>query len=256
MAIVVNKAGYNVKTRQILTDINFEINEGSFTAILGSNGSGKSSLVKAIVKLNELTAGYIEIDNSKQSVYSSRELAKIISYLAQTNETIDNLTVEHIVRQGTFVEMNAWGKINQESKEKIEFAINLTGLQSLRYQKISALSGGEVQRVWLALCLAQDSKYIILDEPTNHLDIKYKIEILKLVKELNQKYHKTIIVVIHDLNLACRFATDIILLKGGKAIKQGTVDSVITKANIDYAFDVEAVVETSPVTGFKQITIM
>lgn len=256
MAIEARKVSVSYGQRRILDELDCVFQEHQITVILGANGSGKSTLLRSIVNNNLKLEGNIIIDDVKKVDYSRKQLARKISYLSQMNTTVDNINVETVIKQGLFLEMNVFGALDKQNLQKVDEIINFAGLTSKRQEKINNLSGGELQRVWIALTLVQDSNYIILDEPTNHLDVKYSVEILELIKKYKQKLGKTVILVLHDINLASRIADQIILIKDGQVVASGNTEHVLCKDNIDYAYDVNSYITKCPVYDCPQVIII
>ncbi len=223
----------------ILKDLNFEIKKGDFVSILGRNGSGKSTIIKALSQQVSLKDGKVLYLNKEINKYKKKTLAQKISFLLQFNFLSEDITVKDYVIYGRVPFKGIFESVNKEDEKIVNRALRDTKLENYAKRKLSSLSGGERQRVYLAMCLAQEPDVIILDEPTNHLDLKFQFELLSLVKDINQKENVTIICVLHDLNQAIKFSNKYILLKDNKIYKKGNLKEVINKQNIKEVFDID-----------------
>lgn len=234
---------------QILKGVDIEVKNKEFIGIIGPNGSGKSTLLKCIYRNLKPSVGSILIDNKDINNFSVRETAKKIAVVSQFNNYNFDFTVEDMVLMGRsphkrFIERDTSNdyKIMRESLEKV-------GMLNYAKRNFSSLSGGEKQRIVLARALAQKTECLILDEPTNHLDIKYQLQIMNIVKELNI----TVIAAIHDLNIASMYCDKIYAMKSGKVISYGKPKDVLTKDIIKLLYDVEAIVTEDRETGILNI---
>lgn len=223
----------------IVKNINLTIPKSKITAIIGPNGCGKSTLLKA---MGDVLAyrGSITIDGKEIRSYKRKSLARILAFLPQKPEASNGLTVEQLVSYGRHPYASTFGTLSKEDYKKIHWAMEVTGLSELKSKKTDELSGGQKQRVWIALCLAQDTEIIYLDEPTTYLDIAHQLEILEILKNLNERYQKTIVMVLHDLNQASHNADHIIAMKNGHIIKVGSSHEVINKVTLKELFSIEA----------------
>jgi iron complex transport system ATP-binding protein len=237
--------GYNDNI--ILKDINVTIPKGKITILLGSNGCGKSTLLKSMARLLKPIKGEVILNGDDVFKSSSKKIAKELSILPQSPTAPDDLTIFNLVKQGRYP-YQSW--LNQWSKEDeiaVDNALKNTGIYDIKNKRISDLSGGQKQRAWIALTLAQETNIILLDEPTNHLDIKYKIEVLDLLRDLNKNSNRTIIMVLHDINLACRYADYIVAIKDGQVYNEGHPDKIITEQLIKDVFDIDSKIVPCPV---------
>ncbi|WP_027624571.1 ABC transporter ATP-binding protein [Clostridium lundense] len=231
----------------VLKDINIIIPKNKITILVGSNGCGKSTLLKTISRLLKPAEGSVFLEDSNIFEKSSKEISKKLAILTQAPEAPPDLTVFNLVKQGRYPYQTWFNQWSKEDEEMIDYALSKTGLIDIKHKKISDLSGGQRQRVWIAMALAQQTDIILLDEPTNHLDIKYKIEVLDLLKDLNKNEKRTIIIVLHDINLACRYADHIIAIKNGKVYSEGKPEEIITEKLISDVFDINSKVIPCPV---------
>lgn len=231
----------------VLEDINLKIPKNKITILVGGNGCGKSTLLKTMARLLKPISGKVFIDDVNIFEKSSIEIAKQLSILTQSPEVPPDLTVFSLVKQGRYPYQNWFRQWTKEDEKAVDYALEKTGLISMKHKNVTELSGGEKQRVWIAMILAQNTETLLLDEPTNHLDIKYKIEILDLLKKLNISENRTIIIVLHDINLACRYADNIVAIKDGKIYAEGHPKEIINEGLIKSVFDINAKIIECPV---------
>lgn len=215
------------KNRSFIENLDVNIEEGKVTTILGPNGSGKSTLLGIICGLNKISGGEVWINDKNIKKLSYKELAKEIATVHQQNSVPEDITVEELVAYGRTPYKKYYKGNDEEDNKIVEWAIEKTGLQNLRDKAVMSMSGGERQRVFIAMALAQKSNVLFLDEPTTYLDIYHQIEILELVKELNKEYNLTVVMVLHDINQAMKYSDNIIVMKNGKIIDYGKANEVI-----------------------------
>ncbi|HYE10279.1 MAG TPA: ABC transporter ATP-binding protein [Patescibacteria group bacterium] len=230
----------------VLKDINVTIPKNKVTILVGSNGCGKSTLLKTMARLLKPMSGKVVLGDMDIFQKPSKEIAKELAILTQSPDAPPDLTVFNLVKQGRYPYQSWFSQWSKEDENIVEYALEKTGLSDIRDKKLSELSGGQKQRVWIAMTLAQQTEIILLDEPTNHLDIKYKIEVLDLLKHLNQHENRTIVVVLHDINLACRYADHIIAIKDGKVYAEGDPRAIVTEKLINDVFDINAKIIECP----------
>ncbi|MGG7176369.1 ABC transporter ATP-binding protein [Clostridium paraputrificum] len=243
------KLSYDEKI--ILDNINLNIEKGKFTALIGSNGCGKSTLIKAIARILKPKSGDIFIGDKDILKMPSKDVAKLMSMLPQNSNAPDDLTVYDLVKQGRYPYHNLLSFWSKKDESLVFEAIKKVGLLNDKDMTLNNLSGGQRQRAWIALSLAQDTDIILLDEPTNHLDIKYQLEILNILKDLNEKEDRTIVMVIHDINHALKYADNIVAIKDGHILAQGPKDEIINEKLIEDVFDVKCKLINSPVDNSK-----
>ena len=234
---------------KILENVNFTVNEGDFVGIVGPNGSGKTTLLKSISRTLKPYTGTILLD--KTDVYSikSIELAKQMAIVPQESNIGFSFTALDIVLMGRNPHMKRFQMESESDLNIVRKAMNRTNTWHLADRPINEISGGEKQRVIIARALAQEPKVLLLDEPLTHLDMINQLEIMDLVKELCVKERLIVLAVIHDLNLAARYCSSILLLKGAKIFAAGPVENVLTSENIKAVFRVDAIVKKSLVTN-------
>ncbi|HFN1494452.1 TPA: ABC transporter ATP-binding protein [Enterococcus faecium] len=240
-------AGY--ENKKIIENMSVTIPEGKITSLIGPNGSGKSTLLKSFTRILPVKSAKIIVNNSDISTYSSKELAKKITLLAQTSEHPTGMTVEEVVSYGRYPYQKLFSGMDTQDHEAIEWALDATGLAGFRMRDIATLSGGQTQRVWIAMALAQETDILILDEPTTFLDPAHQLEILQLLTEINQMKQTTILMSIHDINHASRFSDYLLAMKNGKLITEGTPEEVITKECMKKIFEIDATIVTLPRTN-------
>lgn len=236
--INIDNLSISLNDRQILRNINMTINRGDYFGLIGPNGSGKTTLLKTIVQLIPYDNGKIIIAGSDQSAYSHKEIARLISYVPQDTSIDFNFNVKDIVAMGRYAHGSFW-KRNEGDDTIIKDAMVATNTWRFADKSILNLSGGQRQLVFIAKALAQDTPIILLDEPISALDVYYQMHILKLLDTLS-KQGKTIIIVLHDLNLAARFCRNILLLKEGKVEAQGDSEEVLTKTTLKDTYHIHA----------------
>lgn len=230
----------------IVKDLNLDIPKGKITTIIGSNGCGKSTILKTIARIIQPKSGDIFVNNINIKDQSPKELAKAVAVLPQSPQAPSGLTVEELIAYGRFPHQKGFGKMRKEDNDVVTWALQSTGIEEFRDRPIEALSGGQRQRAWIAMALAQQTDILILDEPTTYLDLAHQLEILKLLEELNRKQGTTIVMVIHELNNAARFADHMIGVKKGKVICQGSAEEVMTKENLKELFNIDAEIVQDP----------
>ena len=230
----------------IVKDLNLDIPKGKITTIIGSNGCGKSTILKTIARIIQAKSGDIFVNNINIKEQSPKDLAKIMAVLPQSPQAPSGLTVEELISYGRFPHQKGFGKMKKEDEDIVTWALKSTGIEEFRERPMEALSGGQRQRAWIAMALAQQTEILILDEPTTYLDLAHQLEILKLLEELNRKQGTTIVMVIHELNNAARFADHMIGVKKGKVVCQGTAHEVMTKENLKELFNIDAEIVEDP----------
>ena len=230
----------------IVKDLNLEIPKGKITTIIGSNGCGKSTILKTIARIIQAKSGDIFVNNINIKEQSPKDLAKVMAVLPQSPQAPSGLTVEELISYGRFPHQKGFGKMKKEDEDIVTWALKSTGIEEFRERPMEALSGGQRQRAWIAMALAQQTEILILDEPTTYLDLAHQLEILKLLEELNRKQGTTIVMVIHELNNAARFADHMIGVKKGKVVCQGTAHEVMTKENLKELFNIDAEIVEDP----------
>ena len=228
---------YN-KKKEFIQDLSLEFKSGEITTILGPNGSGKSTLLHMMSTYLKPKSGKIYLGDKDLGKLKQKEIAKYISCVYQENEAPDDITVRDLVSFGRNIYSNVKKEDKEENKRMIDFALKATGIEEIQDKKVVNLSGGQKQRAFIAMSLAQNTEVLLLDEPTTYLDIYHQIEILEVVKSLNEKYNITIVMVLHDLNQAINYSHNIVIMKNGKLIKQGKSAEVLNEQTIKDVYNV------------------
>lgn len=233
----------------ISRDVTLDIPDGQVTTLIGANGCGKSTLLRGLSHLLPLSAGSVTLDGKKLGDYSSRELATRLSMLPQSPITPAGVTVADLVARGRHPHQSWLQQWSASHSAAVDEAMALTNVFQLRDRPVDSLSGGQRQRVWIAMVLAQDTDIVFLDEPTTYLDLAHSIDVLELVSTLNKEQGKTIVMVLHDLNLAARYSDNLVLMKDGSVTTLGSPESTITPQALRDVFGLDSRVIEDPVTG-------
>ncbi|PIH05008.1 ABC transporter ATP-binding protein [Clostridium combesii] len=224
----------------IVNGLNMNIPKGKITTIIGPNGCGKSTVLKTIGRILKAKEGLVYLNGDDIRNLSTKEVAQKMAILPQSPQGQGGLTVGELVSYGRFPHKKGFGKLSPEDKKVIEWALDITKLTELEVTMVDNLSGGQRQRVWIAMALAQQTDLILLDEPTTYLDMAYQLEVLELLYNLNRKQSCTIVMVLHDLNLAARFADYMIAIRSGNIIKCGTPKEIMTNKVLKDTFNIDA----------------
>ena len=233
----------------IVRELSIKIPDKKITTIIGSNGCGKSTLLKAITRIIAPQSGTVILDGENISKENTKLLAKKMAILPQTPESASGLTVGELVSYGRFPYQNGFGRLTKRDYEVIDWALEVTGSIDYKYRPVDALSGGQRQRVWIAMAVAQETDIIFLDEPTTYLDMAHQLEVLELLQRLNTEQERTVVMVLHDLNQAARFADHIIALKDGEIVKAGNCEEVIHYDVLKKVFHIDAQIGRDPRTN-------
>lgn len=278
--------GYS--SRDVVHHVDVDITPGTVTALVGPNGSGKSTLLRSLVRLQRRTGGTLRLQepprhsalaSTKTSAtasapapapaqttttsptldqdaddLSAKDFARRVTLLAQSRPHAGGLSVHDVVAFGRHPHRRRFSGLSQADQDAIDRALVLTGLAELAARPVERLSGGELQRVWLASCLAQDTAVVLLDEPTNHLDLRYQVETLDLIRELAEDHAVAVGVVLHDLDHAAAVADSVILLQDGRVHASGAVGEVLTSEHLSQVYGLPIRVETDPDTGRPRIS--
>ncbi|WP_026884651.1 ABC transporter ATP-binding protein [Clostridium akagii] len=234
---------------EIVTDLDLNIPKGKITTIIGPNGCGKSTILKTIARILQSKSGSVYINGVDIQGLSSKAIAKEMAVLPQSPQAPSGLTVGELVAYGRFPHQSGFGKLNKVDREKINWALNIIDMKQFKHRPIESLSGGQRQRVWIAMALVQDTEILLLDEPTTYLDLAHQLEILQLLDKLNKEQGRTIVMVIHELNNAARFADYMVGIKDGNIVCKGTPDEIMTKDNLRKIFNIEAEIVKEPINN-------
>jgi iron complex transport system ATP-binding protein len=235
--------------RNIIEQLDLQIPRGKITVFIGSNGCGKSTLLRSLARLLKPKEGAVLLDGHAIAKQSTKEVAKRLAILPQGPTAPEGLTVLQLVKQGRYPYQNWLQQWSEEDERMVKQALDATQLTPLADRAVDSLSGGQRQRAWIAMTLAQGTETILLDEPTTYLDMSHQIEILDLLYELNQTEQRTIVMVLHDLNLACRYAHHIVAVHNQSVYAQGRPDEVMTEELVRNVFQMECQITRDPLYG-------
>ena len=243
--IEVKNLTYSYASKPVLQHLNFAIEEGGFYAVMGANGSGKTTLLRLVSGMLTPQEGEVLVDGTNVRHFKARQLAQRMSFVRQHPQTDFEFSAFETVLMGR----NPYQRHLQNESERdwkiVEQCMRQTGTWHLRFAKPSQMSGGELQRVMLARALAQQTSIMLLDEPISNLDISHQFDILDLLRSINSKEHKTVLIVLHDLNMALQYCQKLLLLHHGQVLFQGPIREGLTEANIATVFGVRAQIEDS-----------
>jgi iron complex transport system ATP-binding protein len=242
----------------VVHGVTVELRPGVVTALIGPNGSGKSTVLRSLARLHALDAGSVELhgrDGEATDIapLSARDFARRVTMLSQSRPHPSGLSVREVVGFGRHPHRRRLAGITERDRDAIDRAMQITGVAPMADRSVDELSGGELQRVWLATCLAQDTEVVLLDEPTNHLDLRYQVETLDLIRDLADQHGTALGVVLHDLNQAAAVADEIVLLDRGHVRAAGTPESALSASDLSDVYGLPLDVTTDIATGFVRI---
>ncbi|MBB6623786.1 ABC transporter ATP-binding protein [Clostridium gasigenes] len=247
-SIVTNNLDISYDQALIVKALDMNIPHGKITSIIGPNGCGKSTVLKAVGRILKPKNGLIYLNGEDIHNLSTKAIAQAMAVLPQTPTAPSGLTVEELVAYGRFPHQKRFGRLTVEDNKIVKWAIDITKLTKLEHREVDTLSGGQRQRVWIAMALAQQTDLILLDEPTTYLDLSHQLEVLELLYSLNKNQGCTIVMVLHDLNLAARFSDYMIAIRDGEIIKEGTPEEVMTVPVLKEVFTIDAQIINEPIT--------
>lgn len=227
------------KTNDLFNDLNLEIPRGKITTIIGPNGCGKSTLLGLLTKGHKVKQGEITLDGIPINTIKQKDFARKVAVLHQHNNENLNITIRELVAYGRTPHQKAYEGITIEAEKIIDWALECTKLTDLQDRYLSAVSGGQRQRAWLAMALCQQPEILFLDEPTTYLDMYYQMELLDLVKKLNTQYSMTIVMVLHDINQALQYSDHIIVMKAGEVLKVGSPKELLDEQLIQEVYKIQ-----------------
>lgn len=238
----------------VATGLSVEIPDGSFTVIIGPNACGKSTLLKALARMLKPQAGVVQLDGKAITSQRSKDVAKRLGLLPQSSTAPGGITVGDLVARGRYPHQSVLRQWSAEDEAVVAESMRLTGVAGLAERVVDELSGGQRQRVWLAMVLAQRTPILLLDEPTTFLDIAHQIEVLDLCADLHAGGEHTLVAVLHDLNQACRYATNLVVMRpGGTVAAQGDPSRIVTAELVEDVFGLRCRVVDDPETGTPMI---
>lgn len=239
-------AGY--ESRRVLDGVDLTVAEGKLTVLLGPNGSGKSTLLKTLARTLTPNAGRVCLDGQDIHRRNTREVAQRLGILPQGPSAPEGLTVRQLVAMGRFPHQRLWRQDAEQDNRAIREAMDYADVKEFAERSVDALSGGQRQRCWIAMVLAQETDLILLDEPTTFLDLKVQVDLLELLVRLAHDKGRTLLVVLHDLNLAAAYADILIMMRQGRIEHSGPPETVFTSAHLKQVFDLDAHVIRDPHT--------
>ncbi|WP_306205016.1 ABC transporter ATP-binding protein [Actinoplanes sp. RD1] len=237
----------------VVHGVSVTLTPGHVTALIGPNGSGKSTLLRALARLHRVDGGEVVLQDRAVSLLSARDFAREVTLFSQSRQAPHGLTVSEVVAFGRHPHRRRFAGPSPADRAAVDRAMTLTGVRDKAQRPVGELSGGELQRVWLAACLAQETGVVLLDEPTNHLDMRYQIETLDLVRDLAEEHGVAVGIVLHDLDHAARVADTLVLLSNGRVHAAGDPLHVLTAEHLSEVYDLRVEVATDPRTGRLRI---
>ncbi|TDC70483.1 ABC transporter ATP-binding protein [Streptomyces hainanensis] len=241
------RLGYG--SRVVADELDLAITGGRVTALVGPNACGKSTALRALARLLKPTAGVVHLDGTDIQELPARALAQRLALLPQTPTAPDGITVRDLVARGRTPHQRWWRQWSREDELVVDAALAATGSAELAERSIDELSGGQRQRVWIAMALAQDTDVLLLDEPTTYLDLAHQVDVLELVVGRNRDRGTTVVMVLHELNLACRYADHLVAMRDGAVVAAGPPAEVVTPELVEDVFGLRATVIECPVAG-------
>ncbi len=233
----------------VISGLDVTIPDGRLTMIVGANASGKSTLLRGLARLLRPRGGAVVLDGRSIAELPTIEVARVIGLLPQASIAPDGITVGDLVGRGRYPHQGWFRRWTADDEAAVADALAATGITDLIERPVATLSGGQRQRAWVAMALAQDTDILLLDEPTTFLDIAHQVELLDLLVDLDRERGKTIVVVLHDLGLACRYADHLIAMRDGSIVAQGAPGDIVDAALVREVFGIDSVVLADPVSG-------
>ncbi|NDL56863.1 ABC transporter ATP-binding protein [Phytoactinopolyspora mesophila] len=247
--IDVRGLGLAYERRQVIDDLSVTLEDHTITALVGPNGCGKSTLLRGLARLFSPQAGAIALDGADIARLPSKQLARQLGLLPQSPVAPEGLLVADLVARGRYPHQSWLSQWSKADEIAVEHALELAGALELRDRFVDELSGGQRQRVWIAMALAQATGTLLLDEPTTFLDIAYQLEVMELLQRLHHEQRRTIVVVLHDLNQACRYAHRLVALKAGRIVAHGRPTDIVDESLVRDVFGIESRILDDPISG-------
>ncbi len=233
----------------VVENLDLHLMHGAITAVIGPNGCGKSTVLRALARLMPTRTGQVILDGKRIDKMPTKEVARTLGVLPQAPIAPEGLTVADLVARGRHPHQAWYRQWSSDDEESVSAALQWTGILDLAERAVDTLSGGQRQRAWISMALAQGTDLLLLDEPTTFLDLAHQVDVLDLVERLNREANRTVLMVLHDLNLAARYADHLIAMKDGKIVASGPPKQVLTEAMLSEVFGLEARVIPDPVSG-------
>ena len=235
--------------RVVVDGLDLDVLDGAITAVIGPNGCGKSTLLRALGRLLRPRSGQVLLDGAQIQGMSTKQVAKVLGMLPQSPVAPEGLTVADLVARGRHPHQAWYRQWSTADEGAVAEALELTGIAELADRPLDELSGGQRQRAWLSMVLAQGTDLLMLDEPTTYLDLSHQVDVLELIESLHAESGRTVAMVLHDLNLAARYAQRLVAMADGKVVAAGAPEEVITEPLLAEVFGLQAKVITDPVAG-------
>ncbi|CAI3805053.1 ABC transporter ATP-binding protein [Pseudarthrobacter sp. MM222] len=248
---VLNTAGLTLTygQRTVIEGLTAQIPPGKITMIVGANACGKSTLLRGLSRLLKPAFGMVTLDGTDIHARPARQLARSLGLLPQHPTAPDGITVRDLVGRGRYPHQGFFRSWCADDERAVQEALTATNTLELADRNVDELSGGQRQRVWIAMALAQETDVLLLDEPTTYLDLAHQVEVLDLITDLNRQRGTTVVIVLHDLNLAARYADHVIAMKGGRIVAEGAARDVVTENMVKDVFGLDCRVAPDPVSG-------
>lgn len=238
--------------RVVSTRLSLDVPDRAFTAVVGPNACGKSTLLRAFVRLLRPEAGQVALDGREVGDYPTKALARVLGFLPQDPLAPEDIRVRQLVARGRFPYQSLFAVRSPQDEEAVAAAMAAAGVADLADRPVQELSGGQRQRVWTAMVLAQETHCLLLDEPTSFLDITHQYQLLGLLARLRDE-GRTVVAVLHDINQACRFADHLVAMRDGRVVAEGPPADIVDAALIKDVFDLPSVIVPDPVTGTPMV---
>ncbi|MFI6344491.1 ABC transporter ATP-binding protein [Streptomyces sp. NPDC050560] len=242
--------------RRIISGLDIDVPPGRITVVVGPNACGKSTLLRSMARLLHPANGAVLLDGASVHEMSTKEVATVLGVLPQTPVAPESITVADLVSRGRYPHQGWIRRWSPADDEAVAAALHATDVLDLAERPIDELSGGQRQRVWIAMALAQQTDVLLLDEPTTYLDISHQLDVLDLLTDLNRQRGVTLVVVLHDLNLACRYADHLVAMKDGRVVAEGAPAKVVTESLVADVFGLRSIVVPDPASGTPLIVPM
>lgn len=233
----------------IINNLNITIPNNKITVLIGSNGCGKSTLLRSLARLLKPKNGNIFLSGKDIAKSSTKQVAKQLAILPQNTSAPEGITVFQLVKQGRYPHQTWFRQWSEQDEQMVDWALKVTKMEEFKQKQVDSLSGGQRQRAWIAMILAQGTSTLLLDEPTTFLDLTHQIELLDILYQLNREQKSTIVMVLHDLNLACRYADHFIAIKDKQVYVQGSPKEIVTKEMVQEVFDLNSEIISDPIYG-------
>ncbi|MEV4311073.1 ABC transporter ATP-binding protein [Actinocrispum sp. NPDC049592] len=245
--------GLGYGERLVVDDLDLAVEQGTITSVIGPNGCGKSTLLRALGRLLAPRAGEVLLDGKRIDKLPTKEVARTVGLLPQTPQAPDGLTVADLVARGRHPHQTWYRQWSVTDEAAVTDALKLTGMDEHAHRVVDELSGGQRQRAWISMTLAQETELLLLDEPITYLDLAHQVDVLDLVQDLHATRGTTVVMVLHDLNLAARYSHRLVAMRAGEIVAQGDPHDVLTEQLLRDVFDLDAKIMTDPVAGTPMV---